>query len=99
MAKKTILVKPILTEKAENLSEKQGKYSFVVNKKANKIEIKKAIEAQYNVSVLSVNTSIRPAKAKRRNTKSGVVVGMQPSFKKAFVTLAEGEEIDLYGEM
>jgi len=68
----------------------------MVHKKANKIEIKNAIEAMFNVSVESVNTLIVPAKTKSRNTKSGILRGRKPSYKKAYITLAEGEEIDFY---
>jgi len=97
--KKTILIKPLITEKSEMLSEKENKASFVVHRRANKIEIKNAIEKTYNVSVVSVNTAVMPGKAKSRNTKSGVVKGSTSSFKKAIVKLAEGETLDLYGEM
>ena len=96
---KTILIKPIITEKAEALSESLNQYSFIVNKKANKIEIKKAIEAMYSVNVSAVNTMIMPAKARVRNTKSGLQKGRVSSFKKAIITLARGEEIDFFGEL
>ena len=81
------------------ISEKENKACFVVHRRANKIEIKNAIEKTYNVSVVSVNTAVMPGKAKSRNTKSGVVKGSTSSFKKAIVKLAEGETLDLYGEM
>lgn len=96
---KTILIKPMLTEKSEFLSENLGKYSFIVNKKANKVEIRKAIEEMYNVSVESVNTAVMPAKAKNRNTRSGLIKGFASSYKKAIITLAEGEEIDFFGDI
>lgn len=96
---KEILIKPIVSEKSEKLSDKLTQYSFIVNKAANKIEIKKAVEAQYNVAVSSVNTLIMPKKARSRNTKSGVLKGHLSSFKKAVVTLADGEEIDLFGDI
>lgn len=96
---KTILIKPIITEKAEGLSEKLGQYSFVVNSEANKIEIRNAVEDLYNVSVSSVNTAIMPGKAKSRNTRSGLQRGRVSSFKKAIITLAEGEEIDFFGDI
>ena len=96
---KDILVKPIISEKAELLSESRGQYSFEVNRKANKVEIKKAVEDMYNVSVASVNTLIMPAKAKNRNTRSGLIKGRVSSFKKAIVTLSEGEEIDFFGDI
>ncbi len=98
MAKK-ILIKPIITEKAENLSENRGQYTFVVNKKANKVEIRQAIENQFNVSVDSVNTLIMPAKRKNRNTRSGILKGSVSSYKKAIITLSEGEEIDFFGDI
>ena len=96
---KMILVKPIITEKAESLSENLNQYSFVVDKKANKTEIKKAVEQMYDVKVASVNTAIMPAKAKNRNTRSGLIRGRVSSYKKAMVTLAEGNEIDFFGDI
>lgn len=96
---KNILVKPVITEKAEHLSENLGQYTFIVNRKANKVEIRKAIEERFNVAISSVNTINMPAKAKSRNTRSGVLKGSVAAYKKAIVTLAEGETIDLYGEM
>jgi len=96
---RTILVKPVITEKAEELSEGLNKYTFVVDKKANKVQIKKAVEEMYNVDVASVNTMIMPAKQTQRNTRSGVLKGRKPAFKKAVVTLAEGEEIDFFGDI
>lgn len=96
---RNIIIKPIISEKAELLSEKRGQYSFVVDKQANKLEIKKAVEAMYNVNVASVNTNIVPRKMKVRNTKSGLQVGSKPAFKKAVVTLATGEMIDLFGDL
>ncbi len=92
-----ILIKPILSEKANKLSEKQNRYSFVVDKKANKLEIKKAVEQFYGVQVSEVNTIVVPSKAKSRYTKAGFVHGRKPSKKKAIVTVAEGETIDIYG--
>jgi len=99
MAKNTILVKPIITEKAETLSEQLNQYSFVVAKTANKVEIRKAVEKMYNVNVASVNTIVVPAKAKNRNTRSGIVKGHVGGYKKAIVTLAEGEDIDFFGDI
>lgn len=96
---KQILIKPIISEKAEVLSENLNKYSFVVNKAANKIEIALAIEEMYGVNVEHVNTMIMPAKLKSRFTRSGLQKGRKASFKKAIITLAEGEELDLYGEI
>ncbi len=96
---KTILVKPLITEKSEMLSEERGQYTFVVAKDVNKLEIKKAVEDMYQVTVESVNTMIMPAKAKSRSTRSGILHGRKPSYKKAVVTLAEGEEIDFFGDI
>lgn len=98
MAKK-VLIKPMITEKASALTDNQNKYTFKVDKKANKVEIKKAIEVAYNVAVEDVNTMIMPSKAKVRNTKKGVQRGRKSSFKKAIVKLAFGDEIDLYGDI
>ncbi len=95
---KRILIKPIITEKADFLSEKKGRYTFVVNKDANKIEIKKAVTEAYNVEVEAVNTLIMPSKAKSRNSRRNAIKGRVSSFKKAVVTLAEGETINFYGE-
>ncbi len=96
---KTIIIKPIITEKAEILSESLNQYSFVVNKKCNKIEIKKAIEEMYSVNVSSVNTIVMPSKSKNRNTRSGILKGQVSSYKKAIITLAEGEEINFFGDI
>ena len=91
-----VLIKPILTEKANSQQEKLRRYAFKVAKKANKLEIKKAVESFYGVNVTNVNTTVAPGKNKSRFTKAGVVSGRKPSYKKAFVTIAEGESIDLY---
>ncbi|NQW79534.1 MAG: 50S ribosomal protein L23 [Chitinophagaceae bacterium] len=91
-----VLIKPILSEKANKQTEKLNRYSFVVDKKANKLEIKKAIETFYGVQVENVNTIVVPSKAKSKYTKAGYIVGRKPSKKKAIVTIAKGESIDLY---
>ena len=98
---KTILIKPLITEKAELLSEKGkgNKYSFVVKKDVNKIEVKKAVEAMYQVTVEAVNTLVMPGKEKNRSTRAGLIRGRKASFKKAIVTLAAGEEIDFFGDI
>lgn len=96
---KRILIRPIITEKAERLTEKLNQYSFVVEKKANKIEIRKAVEGMYGVSVEAVNTAVMPAKLKNRTTRSGILRGRVSSYKKAIITLSEGEEIDFYGDI
>jgi len=91
-----ILIKPIITEKATNDSELNNRYSFQVNTKANKVEIKKAVEAAYGVSVEKVRTiNVRPER-KTRHTKTGIQHGKTNAVKKAIVQLAEGEMIDLY---
>ena len=94
-----VLIKPVITEKAETLAEKQNKYTFIVNKKANKLEIKKAVEEMYNVNVTDVNTSIMPGKVKIRGTRSGYQKGRIPAYKKAVVSVEEGEVIDIYGHV
>jgi large subunit ribosomal protein L23 len=94
-----ILIKPILTEKANAQQDTLRRYAFKVAKKANKLEIKKAIESFYGVTVINVNTSVSPGKNKSRFTKAGVISGRKPSYKKAFVTVAEGENIDLYSNI
>lgn len=94
---KQILIKPVITEKATKLADKRNTYSFVVDKGVNKIEIKNAVEKQFNVSVDSVNTAVMPGKPKSRSTKTAVVRGTKSSYKKAFVTLTPGETIDIFG--
>ena len=91
-----VLIKPILTEKANGQQEKLRRYAFKVARKANKLEIKKAVESFYGVTVMDVNTAVVPAKTKSSSTKSGFIVGRKPAYKKAMVTVAEGETIDLY---
>lgn len=92
-----VLVKPILTEKANSQQEKMRRFVFKVSRKANKLEIKKAVEEFYGVSVINVNTSVVPGKSKTRFTKAGYIEGRKSAYKKAMVTVAEGETIDLYG--
>ena len=92
-----VLLRPILSEKINKQTEKFNRYAFVVGRKANKIEVKKAVEEFYGVQVINVNTTVMPGKAKSRNTKAGVVSGRKSAKKKAYVTVAEGETIDLYG--
>ncbi len=94
-----ILIKPVLTEKANAQQDKLRRYAFKVAKKANKLEIKKAVESFYGVTVINVNTSVSPGKNKSRFTKAGVISGRKPGYKKAFVTVAEGENIDLYSNI
>lgn len=99
MSNKIILVKPLITEKADTLSETQSQYSFIVDKGANKIEIRKAVEQLYTVNVEAVNTMIIAGKRKSRNTKRGVLHGRKATYKKAIVTLATGETIDFFGDI
>ena len=94
-----VLIKPILTEKANAQQEKLRRYAFKVNRKANKLEIKKAIEGFYGVNVIDVNTAVIPGKNKTRFTKAGYIQGQKPAYKKALVTVAEGETIDLYSAL
>jgi len=91
-----VLIRPVITEKVNRQMERNGRYTFVVGKQANKLEIKKAVEEFYGVKVADVNTVVVPAKAKSRFTKAGMLSGRKPSYKKALVTLAEGENIDLF---
>ncbi len=94
-----ILVKPIITEKMTSLAEKLNRYGFVVERNANKVQIRQAVEAMYGVKVESVNTQQYVGKVKTRNTTRGVAVGRVNRNKKAFVTLKAGEIIDFYANV
>lgn len=94
-----ILLKPIVTEKMTSQGDKFNRYGFLVDKRANKIQIKKAVEELYNVTVDSVNTMRYGGKVKTRNTKSGLLVGKTAATKKAVITLAEGNKIDFYSNI
>jgi len=94
-----ILVKPLVTEKMTDQSERFNRYGFVVDRRASKPEIKKAVESLYNVKVESVNTVVYGGKKKSRYTKGGIIAGKTNSFKKAIVTLAEGDSIDFYSNI
>ncbi|MDR0393486.1 MAG: 50S ribosomal protein L23 [Puniceicoccales bacterium] len=94
-----IIIKPIVTEKMTQLSEKLNRYGFRVDKRANKIEIKRAVEALYNVTVIDVNTMIVAPKKRSRYTKNRLVEGRKPSWKKAIVTVKAGEQIDFYSNI
>ncbi|MEP2668286.1 MAG: 50S ribosomal protein L23 [Cyclobacteriaceae bacterium] len=94
----SILKKPLVTEKVSALNEK-GKYGFLVDSDANKVEIKKAVEKMYGVNVEKVNTMNVMGKYKSRYTKAGVLSGRMPSYKKAIITVAEGEVIDFYSNV
>ncbi|GCD79652.1 50S ribosomal protein L23 [Schleiferia thermophila] len=92
----SIIIKPIITEKANLLSEKSGVYCFHVQVDANKIQIKKAIEDAYGVTVENVNTVIMPAKRIVKYTKAGMIEGKKPKYKKAYVQVRSGEIINIY---
>jgi large subunit ribosomal protein L23 len=94
-----ILLKPIVTEKMTKQGDKFNRYGFVVAKNANKLQIRKAVEELYGVTVESVNTMRYGGKVKTRNTKSGFLVGKTAASKKAVVTLAEGNKIDFYSNI
>jgi len=95
----SILIKPIITEKATNDSELHNRYAFVVDKKANKIEIKRAVEIAYGVSISSVKTLNYPVQKNTKFTKKGLVTGKKGAYKKAIIQLAEGESIDFYNNL
>jgi large subunit ribosomal protein L23 len=94
-----ILIRPLITEKMSDLIANQTKYGFLVNPTANKIEIKRAVEAKFNVHVKDVRTINHPGKTKTQFRKSGRFTGKTAKFKKAIITLREGEKIDLFEEV
>lgn len=94
-----ILIKPLVTEKMNDQAERFNRYGFVVVKKATKPQIKKAVEGLYNVKVETINTMVYGGKVKTRYTKSGMLTGKTASYKKAIVTLAEGDSIDFYSNI
>ena len=94
-----IINRPIVTEKLTILGDKLNRYGFVVDKHWNKIEIKKAVELLYGVTVAAVNTMRYAGKVKSRTTKSGVIAGKKNAFKKAIITLKEGDKIDFYSNI
>ncbi|MDR2139389.1 MAG: 50S ribosomal protein L23 [Tannerella sp.] len=94
------IIKPIVTEKQTAITDKiPNRFGFRVSPDANKLEIKKAVETMYNVSVVDVNTMNYSGKRKSRYTKSGVISGKQSSYKKAIVTLKKGEFIDFFSNI
>ena len=95
----SILIKPIITEKATADSELNNRYTFLVDVKANKVEIKKAVESYYDVNVSKVRTLNYGPERKTKYTKTGIQHGKTNATKKAFVQLAEGETIDLYANI
>lgn len=95
-----IIIKPIITEKQTAITDKfPNRFGFRVSPDANKLEIKKAVESTYNVTVVDVNTMNYRGKQKSRYTKSGIINGRQASYKKAIVTLKEGEIIDFFSNI
>jgi large subunit ribosomal protein L23 len=92
----SIIIKPVISEKANSLTDLRGSYSFLVDTKANKIQIKKAVEAAYGVKVADVNTMIYAPKVSSKYTKKGLQVGKTNKLKKAVIKLAEGEVIDIF---
>ncbi len=94
-----VILKPVITEKMTEKGEKLNQYGFIVEKSANKLQIKDEVEELYDVQVLSVNTMNYSGKRRSRFTKSGVITGKTKAFKKAIVTLAEGETIDFFSNI
>ncbi|WP_106830435.1 50S ribosomal protein L23 [Parabacteroides pacaensis] len=95
-----IIIKPIVTEKQTAITEKfANRFGFRVSPDANKLQIKKAVEEMYNVTVVDVNTINYAGKLKSRYTKSGVINGKQAAYKKAIVTLKDGETIDFFSNI
>ncbi|CAI8827790.1 50S ribosomal protein L23 [Chryseobacterium sp. MEBOG06] len=92
----SIIIKPVISEKANYLTDLRGSYSFLVEPKANKIQIKKAVEAAYGVKVADVNTMIYAPKVSSKYTKKGLQVGKTNKLKKAVIKLVEGEVIDIF---
>jgi large subunit ribosomal protein L23 len=94
-----IIIKPIITEKMTADSEKFNRYGFVVDPRANKLEIAEAVKEMYGVTVECVNTMNYAGKKKSRYTKAGVISGKTSAYKKAIVTIADGESIDFYNNI
>jgi large subunit ribosomal protein L23 len=94
-----VIIKPLVTEKMTIQGDKLNRYGFVVDHRANKLQIKAAVEDAYKVSVLSVNTTNYNGKAKSRYTKAGFVSGRTNRYKKAFVTLKKDDKIDFYSNI
>ena len=94
-----IIIKPIITEKITKQSEVSNRFGFVVDSKANKVQIKKAVEAAYGITIVSVNTmNVRPDRT-TKFTKSGMISGKSNAYKKAIVQVQEGETIDFYNNI
>ena len=94
-----VILKPVITEKMTDKGEKLNQYGFIVDKSANKLQIKDEVESLYDVQVVSVNTMNYSGKRRSRWTKSGAINGKTKAFKKAIVTIAEGETIDFFSNI
>ena len=94
-----IMIKPIVTEKATKLTEQLNRYTFRVSLNANKYQIKSLVEQLYGVKVVNVNTLVVRGKNKSRWTKSGLLRGKTSAYKKAYITVGEGETIDFYSNI
>ena len=94
-----IIIKPIVTEKLTDQGEKLNRYGFIVDRKANKLRIKDAVEKMYGVSVTDVNTVNYHGKKKSRYSKTGVLRGRANHYKKAYITLAGEDKIDFYANI
>lgn len=92
----SVLIRPVISEKATNTSEVLSQYSFYVNPKANKVQIKEAIQKAYGVTVTKVSTMIYAPKVKSKYTKTGMQIGKTNKMKKAVIHIAEGQELDLF---
>lgn len=93
------IIKPLVTEKMTAITEKQNKFGFIVRPEANKLQIKAEVESLYNVTVTAVNTMCYAGKSKSRYTKAGLIKGRTNAFKKAIVTLKDGDTIDFYSNI
>jgi large subunit ribosomal protein L23 len=96
---KSVLIRPLITEKMTGITEKENKYGFIVDINANKIEIAKAVKEKFGVDVVAVNTIRNKGKTRTQFTRKGRFTGKTPRVKKAIVTLKEGQTIDLFGEV
>ncbi len=97
---KDIIIKPLITEKMTTISEKfNNRYGFVVKKNATKMQVKQAVEELYDIEIIDINTMIYAGKRKMRGTKRGYIEGKTKAFKKAIVTLKEGQIIDFYNNL
>ena len=95
-----VIIKPLVTEKQTKITEKNNnRYGFVVRPDADKLQIKKEVENLYKVSVIAVNTARYAGKRSSRYTKAGLVRGQKPAYKKAYVTLKDGDSIDFYSNI